>query len=287
MDIFLIFFIGLCFGSFMNVIIYRLPREKSIVFPPSSCPKCSNKLKFYDNIPLISYILLKGKCRYCKTKIPLQYPIVELITGFFVVFAYYKFGVTLLFFKYSVFIFLLLAAAFTDYFTAIDEENFECGIIPDEITIGGMIVGVLFAFALSYKLIPLLYKFILNSNLDFTAILKIISTPPIYNIIGVLTGFLILWLPAFIFQIITKKEGMGGGDIKLFMMIGAFLGWKPLFFILFVSSLVGTLVGIPMIVFKKNKEYMIPYGPFISIATILYIFYGDKIINKYFQMLNY
>ena len=95
-----------------------------------------------------------------------------------------------------------------------------------------------------------------------------------------------MWLPAFIFQLITKKEGMGGGDIKLFMLIGAFLGWKPLFLILFISSLMGTVVGIPLIIFKKNKEYMIPYGPFISMAAILYVFYGDKIIKLYMQTIS-
>lgn len=286
MDILLIFFIGICFGSFMNVIIYRLPREKSIVTPPSSCPKCNNRLKFYDNIPILSYLILCGKCRYCKTRISIQYPVVEFITGIAIAFTYYKFGYSFLFLKYATFIFLLLAAALTDYFTAIDEENFECGIIPDEITIGGVTIGLIFSFALSYKMLPHLYQYVTNSSFDFNKVINIISTPPVYHIFGVLAGFLILWLPAFIFQLVTKKEGMGGGDIKLFMMIGAFLGWKPLFFILFISSLMGTVIGIPLIIFKRDKEYMIPYGPFIALAAVLYVFYGDKIINKYMQMIH-
>jgi leader peptidase (prepilin peptidase)/N-methyltransferase len=243
----------------MNVLIYRLPLEKSIVSPGSACPNCGYHLKFYDNIPIISYLLLGGKCRKCKQKISIQYPIIELITALLFIAVYLKFGLTLLFVKYAVFIFLLSAAAFTDLFTAFDKENFECGIIPDEISIGGTIIGIIISIFTPLGL--------LNS------------------VIGAAVGFLILFLPAMFFKIIMKKEGMGGGDIKLFMMIGAFLGWQPMFFVLFVSSLLGTIIGIPFILLKKDKEYMIPFGPFISLSTLIYIFYGKQIINLYLQML--
>lgn len=258
MNTFFVFVVGLCFGSFMNVLIYRLPLEKSVVHPGSACPSCGNTLKFYDNIPVFSYLILGGKCRNCKIHISIQYPIIELITGVVFLLTYLQFGLTLSFLHYSVFIYLLMAAAFTDLFTAFDHENFECGIIPDEISLGGVGIGIAFSF--------------------FTG-LGIIQ-----SLIGVAVGFAILFVPAYLFQLIMKKEGMGGGDIKLFMLIGAFLGWKPLFFVLFMSSLIGTLIGIPMILIKKDKEFMIPFGPFISFAAILYVFYGQVIIDSYLAL---
>ncbi len=238
----------------MNVLIYRLPRGGSVVTPPSSCPKCGEKIKFFDNVPLLSFFILGGKCRYCNEKISLRYPTVELSTGIAFFLIYMKFGLQLELIKYLVFTFLLLVAAFTDMFTALD-ENFECGIIPDEISIGGTVLGLLFSL--------FFYPGILNS------------------ILGAVSGFLILWLPSFIYYIITKKEGMGGGDLKLFAMIGAFLGAKPLFFILFFSSLFGVVVGLPFILVKKNRDFPMPFGPFISLATIFYIFYGNMIVDMY------
>jgi len=238
----------------MNVLIYRLPRGGSVVTPPSSCPKCGEKIKFFDNVPLLSFFILGGKCRYCNEKISLRYPTVELSTGIAFILIYMKFGLQPELIKYLVFTFLLLVAAFTDMFTALD-ENFECGIIPDEISIGGTVLGLLFSL--------FFYPGILNS------------------ILGAVSGFLILWLPSFIYYIITKKEGMGGGDLKLFAMIGAFLGVKPLFFILFFSSLFGVVVGLPFILVKKNRDFPMPFGPFISLATIFYIFYGNMIVDMY------
>lgn len=238
----------------MNVLIYRLPRGGSVVTPPSSCPKCGEKIKFFDNVPLLSFFILGGKCRYCDEKISLRYPTVELSTGIAFFLIYMKFGLQPELIKYLVFTFLLLVAAFIDMFTALD-ENFECGIIPDEISIGGTVLGLLFAL--------FFYPGILNS------------------IVGAVSGFLILWLPSFIYYIITKKEGMGGGDLKLFAMIGAFLGAKPLFFILFFSSFFGVVFGLPFILVKKNRDFPMPFGPFITLATIFYIFYGNMIVDMY------
>lgn len=242
----------------MNVLIYRLPREKSVVSPGSACPSCGNFLKYYDNIPVVSYLLLKGCCRSCGMHISMKYPLIELFVTGVIVFTYMIFGPTVIFLKYAVLAYLLLAAALTDLFTAFDPENFECGIIPDEISLGGVVLGVAFSF--------------------FTPI------GWLQSFIGVAVGFLILYVPALLFKILMKKEGMGGGDIKLFMLIGAFLGWKPLFFVLFVSSLLGTLIGVPMILIKKDKEFMIPFGPFISLAALIYVFYGHQIINMYLNL---
>lgn len=251
---FFIFLLGLVFGSFMNVLIARLPEGLSIVTPSSRCPYCANQIKFYDNIPLLSFLFLKGKCRHCDEKISVRYPLVEVVTGLLFLFVYLKIGFGFVLVKYLVFVFLLLTAAFTDLFTAFDDK-YECGIIPDEISVGGIGAGL--AFSLFFN-------------------------PGILNcIIGALTGFLILWVPSYVYYLLTKKEGMGGGDLKLFAMIGAFLGAKPLFFILFFSSFAGVVVGLPFIIWKKSRNFPIPFGPFISLATIFYIFYGNRIIDIY------
>lgn len=242
----------------MNVLICRLPYGKSIVYPSSSCQTCGHKIRFYENIPILSYIFLKGRCSSCKTKISIQYPFVELATGFAFLFAYKYFGVSVLTLKMIVFLYLLLVIAFTDFFTSLDSDNFECGVIPVVLTRGGIVLGVI----LSLMVAPGLKTF-----LD--------------SLIGILVGGLIIWLPGFIYQLITKKEGMGFGDVELLAMIGAFLGYKPLFLILMLSSLFGTIIGIPVILIKKDRNFPLPFGPFISIATIVYIFYGDFLVNLY------
>lgn len=240
------------------MLICRLPYGESVVFPPSSCPFCKSKIDFYDNIPILSFLLLRGRCRTCHTKISYQYPLVELVTGILFLMVYHKFGISFEALKYAVFVFLLLAVAFTDLFTSFDTENFECGVIPVVLTRGGIFLGFIFA---------LFSDSILNSFL------------------GMVTGGLVVWLPGFIYKIFTKREGMGFGDVELFGMIGAFLGYKPILLILFLSSFIGTVVGIPVIMIKKNKHFPIPFGPFISIATIIYIFYGEIIIQLYFKLI--
>jgi len=232
----------------MNVVIARLPLGKSIVSPPSSCPKCGNSIKAYDNIPVLSYIFLGGKCRNCKTKISIQYPIVELVTGILILLTFLKYGMTPAFGVYALFVFLLLAMGFTDLFTSFDHKNFECGVIPDILSVGGLVLGL----ATSY----------------FTIGVK-------DSVIGALAGFLALFLPAFVYKIVKKVEGMGGGDLKLVAMIGSFLGWKSIYFVVFGSALIGVLVGIPSILILKNKDYMMPFGPFLVLAGILYMFFSD------------
>lgn len=247
-----IFVIGLVFGSFLNVLIARLPRDLSVVYPPSSCPQCGHRIRFYHNIPLIGFILLKGRCRDCGGKISVKYPLVELLTGVMFLLVFLKFGISLYTLKYFVFVFLLLGAGLTDVFTAADPE-FECGIIPDTYTLGGAVVGVLFSFAT--------YPGITSS------------------LIGAAAGFLSLWVPAFLYKKLRRQEGMGGGDIKLMMMIGAFLGYIPVYFIVFGSAIIGSLVGLPLVILKKDKNYMIPFGLFIAVAAVVYIFFEAQIMN--------
>ncbi len=253
MDLILLylFVIGACIGSFLNVCIYRLPEEKSIISPSSHCPFCKNKLKWYHNIPIISYIFLQGKCAYCKKKISIRYPIVELLSGFFTIINYKIFGLSFDFFFYTIFIYLIIIVIFADL---------KYMIIPDEVSIGGIIIGFIMSFF---------------SN----------SITWMQSLVGIIVGGGILYSIIIIYYFITKKEGMGGGDIKLIAMIGAFLGLKSIFFVIFIGSLLGTIIGIPvMIIKKKDKNLAIPFGPFLSIAAIIYIYLGDIILNWYMNL---
>lgn len=245
-----IFCIGACLGSFMNVLTWRVPRKISIVTPPSSCPACGQKIRFYDNIPIVSWLLLKGRCRFCGAKISLMYPAAELATGVLFLLCFLKFGLGLQMFLSWCVVFFGLAAAFSDFFTSIDTEHFECGIIPDSIVFTGLIVGGVAAY-------------LVHGSVLF----------PVY---GTVAGFLGLFIPSYLFKLIRKKEGMGGGDIKLMAMFGAILGMQSVFFIIFASAIIGAVVGIIAQTALGKKNMMIPFGPFISFASIIYVFYGAQ-----------
>jgi leader peptidase (prepilin peptidase) / N-methyltransferase len=247
-----IFIFGLCIGSFLNVCIYRLPESKSIVHPRSMCPNCGAPIRFYDNIPILSYIALKGKCRHCSASIALRYPIVELISGVFALGVYLKYGIRFEAFIYYAFIATLLVITFID----IDHQ-----IIPDVITLPGIPIF----FAASFALVQITF---------------------VESILGILVGGGSLFLVAWLYHLLTKKEGMGGGDIKLLAMIGSIIGWKGVFFTIFVASAIGTLVGILIILkTRKTMKLAVPFGPFLAIGGITYIFFGPQLINLYFNLL--
>lgn len=245
----IIFILGLCIGSFLNVCIYRLPASKSIVDPLRSiCPNCNNPILFYDNIPVLSYLCLKGRCRYCHTRISFRYPLVEFITGIAAVNVFFTSGLTLEGLIYFVFIASLIVITFID----IDHK-----IIPDIITLPGILLGLVASFALP--------------AVTFKA-----------SLLGLLIGGGSLLCVAWVYTLITGKDGMGGGDIKLLGMMGTIVGWKGVIFTIFVSSMVGTCVGmILMLVKGKNMKFAIPFGPFLSVGAILYIFFGEKILHWY------
>ena len=248
-----IFIFGAVIGSFLNVCIYRIPRSKSIVKPNSFCPNCEKPIKFYDNIPIISYIVLGGKCRHCNAKISKRYPLIELLTAILFFYFYRHVGPSFELFIMWFFIALLIVIAFIDY-------DFQ--IIPDILSIGGLVAGVLFAIVRPY------FKY-LDPKFGF-----------LDAIYGVLIGGGILFIIAYGYQLITKREGMGGGDIKLLAMIGAFIGLKGVIFSLVSGSLFGTIVGIPLMLIKKeNTKYAIPFGPFLSLGALIYIFEGDVLIR--------
>lgn len=242
---------GAMIGSFLNVCIHRLPKGESIVIPGSHCPHCNNPISFYDNIPLISYLLLGGKCRYCRASISSQYPLVEGMTALGSFLLFLRFGPTWSYLLYFSFISGLIVITVIDLFHQ---------IIPDVISIPGIGAGLL------ASLIPPGVTFL-------------------ESLIGILLGGGSLFLVAATYQWWFKREGMGGGDVKLLAMIGAFLGWKAVILTILLSSLIGSIVGIIVMVLKgKNFKYAIPFGPFLSLGAVISLFYGREIINWYLTL---
>jgi len=246
-----IFIFGMNIGSFMNVCIYRLPASKSIINPARSiCPNCGNIIRFYDNIPVLSYLWLKGKCRHCNSPIAFRYLLIELIGGFFALCIYFKFGITIEAFLYYALISSLLVITFID----IDHQ-----IIPDVISLPGIPIFFLASFAFA----AITYK---------------------DSLLGILAGGGSLLLVAVTYSLLTKKEGMGGGDIKLLAMIGAALGWKGVLFTIFIGSAIGSLAGIIIILrTRRGLKLAVPFGPFLSMGAIIYIFFGSGIIHWYLK----
>lgn len=243
------FIFGAAIGSFLNVCIFRLPTETSIVKPRSQCPYCQHPIRNCDNIPLISFIVLRGKCRDCGGKISWRYPLVELITAVLALLLFLKFGLTLKFLTFFIFTAVLIVITFID----LDHQ-----IIPDVISLPGIPIFCLAAIFL-------------------------VKIPWMEALIGLLIGGGVLFAIAFVYELLTKREGMGGGDIKLLAMIGAFLGWKSLIFILLFSSFSGAIIGITaMIIKKQDMKYAIPFGPFLSVAAIAYPFWGEAFTRLLF-----
>jgi leader peptidase (prepilin peptidase)/N-methyltransferase len=247
-EIVLIFILGLIVGSFSNVCIYRIPRNESIIFPASHCPKCRSKIKPVDNIPLLSYILLKGRCRNCKSKISIQYPIVELLTGLIYLIIYLIYGLSIQSLIYIILSSALIIIAFVD----LNEQ-----IVPDVISLPGIVIGFIISFFVPY------ISFI-NSAL------------------GVFAGGGTILIIGLAGSVIFKKEAMGGGDVKLAAMIGAFLGWRYIIISLFLGFFLGALAGIVLILSKiKSREDVVPFGPFIVLGSFITLLWGEQIISWY------
>lgn len=248
----LAFIFGAAIGSFLNVCIFRMPAQTSIVKPASQCPHCHHPIRYYDNIPIISFAVLGGRCRHCRGKISWRYPLVELITAFLSLVLFFKFGLSWNYLVFFIFTAVLIVITFID----LDHQ-----IIPDILTLPG---------------IPLF----------FLAAVFIVKVPWMEALIGLLVGGGVLFIIAFVYELISKREGMGGGDIKLLAMIGGFLGWKSLIFVLLFSSFSGALIGIAaMIIKKQDTKYAIPFGPFLSAAAVAYIFWGTGFMR--FLILEY
>ena len=248
---FLIFVFGICLGSFVNVCIHRLPKNKQIISGRSFCPKCKKKINWYDNLPIISFLFLSGKCRKCKKVIPLRYLIVELITGIIFLLIYSSLD------NFSSIIFLsILSLIFITIFF-IDLENF---IIPDSLNFS--IIGL-----------ALIKNFLPNFN---TSIIHEINQ----SIIGGIVGYLSIWIIIFLYKTFKKIDGMGLGDAKLMAGIGLLFGWQSIPFVLFVSSILGLIFVIPSLLKKqKTMRTEIPFGPFIILACLIYFTYGSVIYD--------
>jgi leader peptidase (prepilin peptidase)/N-methyltransferase len=245
------FIFGAIIGSFLNVCIYRLPRKESIITPGSHCLNCNSKIKWYDNIPILSYIILKGKCRNCKAKISLRYPLVEILTSLSFMFLVYRYGITLTTIDIILFITLLIVITFID---------FAHQIILDKVILFGMLLGFILG--------------ILNNQ-------NIISM-----LLGSILGGTILYVIAIFGNLLFKKESMGGGDIKFSAMLGIFLGWKLMLLTIFLGFIFASIIGIVFIYLSKAKmDNKIPFGPFLSLASVVSLFLGEDIINWYLNLI--
>jgi leader peptidase (prepilin peptidase) / N-methyltransferase len=268
-----VFAFGLVIGSFLNVCILRIPGGRSIVLPPSACPQCGARIPPYDNIPVISYLMLRGKCRACKTRISPMYPLVELLTAALFFGCYWAFGLTIVALKWSVFSAIMIVLVFTDL-----RER----ILPDVVNFVGLGLGLLFSLFINssdgtarfvtYFVFPRLQSMRAISALD--------------AVLGAIAGGGLLWLVMEAYFRLRHREGMGLGDVKMMLMVGAFLGLKRTMLTIFAGSLLGTLLGIAFILARgKKSDYELPFGTFLGMAAILVVFFGTPFMHWYTRLL--
>ncbi|MBI4823128.1 MAG: prepilin peptidase [Nitrospirae bacterium] len=242
---------GLVVGSFLNVCVYRIPRRLSIVSPSSRCPSCGQPISPLDNIPIISYVLLGGRCRHCRAKISLRYPLIEALNGILYMSLVYRFGIGWHTPIYLAFLSSLIVITFIDL-------DFQ--IIPNGITLTGIPIGLI----AGSLLLP--DPFIRAEMLGFKT-----------SIIGAFSGFSLFYLTAFL-----SRGGMGGGDIKMMAMVGALMGWKSVLTTTFIGSLFGSLVGLFLMIFKgKGRKTKIPFGPFLALGAVITLFWGQELLRLY------
>ncbi len=264
-----VFIVGLLIGSFLNVCIVRLPRGRSIVTPPSHCPRCKASIKFYDNIPLVSFLLLRGKCRTCGEPISLRYPLVELMNGLLYLWIVHEFWL-----GGEVFLLMLFCSALI-VITFIDLDH---QIIPDVITLPGILIGISVA--------PFFMP-VLNEPLPFNLGHLMPHAWPLLvsflnSVLGMLCGGLPLLLIGWLWEKLRHVEAMGGGDVKLMSMVGSFLGWKGALLTIMIGALAGSIIGISLIALKRHTvDKVIPFGPFLALGAFTTAFYGPDIISWY------
>jgi leader peptidase (prepilin peptidase)/N-methyltransferase len=246
-----VFIFGSIIGSFLNVVILRLPNpDESIIFPPSHCPLCKTRLHWWENLPILSYLILRGRCSHCRVRISPQYPIVELLTGLLGIAVFAQFDLTITAAGYFIFCCALITIIWIDLHHQ---------IIPDVISLPGIILGFGFSFVSTFV-----------SWQD--------------SLIGLLVGGAFFYAVSYSYYLIRKQEGLGGGDIKLLAMLGAFLGWQSLLFIIFASSVSGSIVGLlAMRSQKKGGATRIPFGPFLAISGLVYLLFRPQ-VRQLFQL---
>jgi len=242
---------GLAWGSFLNVVIYRLPRGQSLAWPPSSCPQCRTRIKPHDNIPILSYLLLRGKCRSCGSKISLLYPFVEAVTAVCFLLLHGQFALSLHFFTSCFFASALIALCFIDLTHQ---------ILPDEITLPGLALALVYSW--------------FRPDLSLRQAL-----------VGAVAGAGFLLVIYGVYWLLRKKEGLGMGDVTMMLLVGAYLGWQKAFFTLLVASLAGALVGVFLLSFrKKDLQFSLPFGSFLAPAAFIALIWGDRIIGAYLSL---
>jgi leader peptidase (prepilin peptidase)/N-methyltransferase len=267
------FVFGLVIGSFLNVCILRIPGGKSIVLPASACPKCGKEIKAYDNIPVVSWLLLRGKCRGCKAPISPMYPIVEFLTGILFLGSYLVFGLTFETIKWCAFSAILVVLVFTDY-----RER----ILPDVVNYTGLAIGLL--LSLFTKPADGTSMWIANKLFDFPPPVPVLSL--IDAVIGALVGSGLLWLVSEAYFRLRGREGMGLGDVKMMLMAGTFLGAKRTLLTILAGSLLGSVLGIAIIAAKrKDSDYELPFGTFLGAGALLVVFFGTPVVNWYQALL--
>jgi len=254
MMIAIVFIFGAMVGSFLNVCIYRMPKGRSVIKPASHCPHCDRHIQWFDNIPILSFVMLGAKCRHCKKKISLRYPLVELLTAVLFIVNFIWFGTSPKFFIYTALECALVIGTFTD---------FAYYMIPDEITIGGLAAGLI---------VSAIYPELHNAPVFWKGFL--------FSLQGAVVGGSLIYAMGFIGELIFKKEAMGGGDVKLMTMIGSVIGWKLVILAFFIAPFFGAFIGIYLKFVKKID--IIPYGPYLSLATLIAIMWGDKILRGFF-----
>jgi leader peptidase (prepilin peptidase)/N-methyltransferase len=252
-----VFIFGTIIGSFLNVCIARIPKKESVISPPSHCPSCNAGIPFYCNIPLLSYVFLRGRCRACTQPISPRYFLIEFLMGVMALALYYQFGLGFEFLVGFVFIAALIVISFIDL---------DVRIVPDVISLPGIACGLM---------LSVVGSFVIGSDDDFLP-------SPISSLIGIIAGGGFLLATAWLYEKFTGVDGMGGGDIKLLAMIGAFLGWPSIPTTLFIASLVGSVVGLTcMLVTGAGRRLALPFAPFLCSGAVLFIFFGEQITRFY------
>lgn len=268
-----VFLFGLIIGSFLNVCILRIPTGKSIVMPSSACPKCGALIRAYDNIPVLSYLILRGKCRGCKAKISPIYPLVELLTGLLFVACYFAFGFSVDTLKWAVFSAIMVVLVFTDL-----RER----ILPDVVNFTGFGLGLLLSFFVKPTDGTALW---LSSHLfQFPPPDPVLSAAD--ALIGATVGSGLLWLVSEAYFKLRGREGMGLGDVKMMLMAGAFLGAKRTLLTIMAGSILGSVIGIAVILARrKEADYELPFGTFLGAGALLVVFFGTPVVNWYQSLL--
>ena len=294
-----IFLFGLCFGSFLNVCIYRLPLGLSVVSPRSACPECKTPIAFYDNLPVLSWLILRGRCRHCKTKISPRYLLIEFLTALLFLACYWYFGLTLSTLKYCVFAFLLLGLIFTDA---------ETKLLPDKLTLPGLALGLVFSLLVPVN--DLAAQFLPGIvNLPFSGDVSMRIVSLFDSLLGALVGAAFIYGAGAIYLRWRGAEGMGFGDVKLMAMVGAFLGIKLTIFTIFTASIAGSVFGLTTVFvvwlkrthrFMKRlanaqaarrrgwqsaqfvlRNYQMPFGVFLGSMAMIASFFGNRLLHWY------